>query len=80
VQALVDRSAELQQQEQNLLLEIGRAEKAQTDARRKWIDQGGSVYSDPKETQLPLLRGRLENVRDEKKQVQRQIEQAQRQP
>ena len=79
VQALVDRLAELQQQEENLLVEIGRAENAQTVARRNWIDGRNQPYTDPKEAGLPLLRGRLDNVRDEKRRVQRQLEQAQRQ-
>ena len=79
VQALVDRLAELQQQEENLLVEIGRAESEQTVARRNWIDGRNQPYTDPKEAGLPLLRGRLDNVRDEKRRVQRQLEQAQRQ-
>jgi hypothetical protein len=78
IQALVDRLSDLQQQEENLLVQIGQAEKAETDARRQWISQGGTMYSAPVEAQLPLLRGRLDNVRDEKERVRRQLEQAQR--
>ena len=78
-QALVDRLAQLGQQEENLLLEIGRVESAQTAASRNWIDGRNQAYPDPKEAGLPLLRGRLDNVRDEKRRVQRQLEQAQRQ-
>jgi hypothetical protein len=80
IQALVDRLSDLQLQEENLLVQIGKAEKAETDARRQWISQGGTVYSDPLEAQLPLLRGRLDNVRDEQGRVRRQLDQAQRQP
>ena len=78
IQALADRLADLEQQEVSILAAIGRAENAQTVARRKWVDgQSNQQYTDPQEANLPLLRGRLENVRDQKKQVKRQIEQAQ---
>jgi chromosome segregation ATPase len=40
IQNLVDRLNGLQKQEENLLIEIGRAEKAQEDARRRWIASG----------------------------------------
>jgi hypothetical protein len=77
VQALVDRLAELQQQEENLLAEIGRIESAQTVATRKWIDQGNQPYVDPGEANLPMLEGRLQNVRDEKERVRKELERAQ---
>jgi hypothetical protein len=80
IQALVDRLDELQKQEEDLLVQIGRAEKAETDARRAWISQGGTIYSAPSEAELPLLRGRLDNVRDEKERVRRELERAQREP
>jgi hypothetical protein len=81
VQALTDRLSFLQQQEQNLLGQIGQAERAQTDAHRRWLDsRGGTQYSDPKEAQLPVLRGNLENVREEKQRVKQELERAQRQP
>jgi hypothetical protein len=79
-QALADRLYDLQQQEENLLAQIGQAEKARTDNRRRWVSQEGMVYSDPVEAQLPVLRGRLDNVRDEKSRIERQLERAQRQP
>jgi chromosome segregation ATPase len=80
LQALVDRLAELQQQEENLLAEIGKAQSAQEDARRRWVASGlNQPYStDPAEANLPLLRGRLDNVRDEKERVRRELERAQR--
>jgi hypothetical protein len=81
VQALTDRLSIFQQQKQNLLVQIGQAERAQTDARRRWVDsRGGTQYSDPKEAQLPVLRGNLENVREEKQLVRKELERAQRQP
>jgi 23S rRNA pseudoU1915 N3-methylase RlmH len=80
-QALTDQLSVLQRQEQNLLVLIGRAEKAQTDARRRWIDgQGGTQYTAPDEGNLAVLRGNLENVREEKQRVRQELEQAQRQP
>jgi hypothetical protein len=79
VQALTDRSTDLQRQEQNLLVRIGQAEKAETDARRRWLSgQGGTQYSASAEAELPVLRGNLENVRDEKQRVIRDLERAQR--
>jgi hypothetical protein len=80
IQALADRLSELQHQEQNLLVQIGQAEKPQTDARRQWISQGGTQYSAPAEAELPVLRGNLENVREEKQRVRQELERAQRQP
>ena len=80
IQALVDRLAELQHQEENLLVEIGKVENAQEVARRRWVASGLNQpnSTDPTEANLPLLRGRLENVRDEKQQVRRELERAQR--
>jgi len=81
VQALVDRLAELRQQEENLLVQIGRVEDKKEVAWRRWASQGYNQpnSTDPAERDLPLMRGRLDNVRDEKTRVQRQLEQAQRQ-
>jgi hypothetical protein len=78
IQALADSLADLKQQEQNLLVRIGQAERAETEARRRWIDGRSSQYSDPAEAALAVLRGNLENVRDEKERVRKQLEQAQR--
>jgi hypothetical protein len=63
-QALQARYAELQQQEDNLLLQIGEAR-----TRR---------YRDPLRAQLPLWESHLDQIRDEKNQVKRQLEQLQR--
>ena len=50
-QALVDRLAELRQREENLLAEIGRIEKAATDARHIWYcsNYQNQPYTDPAE-------------------------------
>jgi hypothetical protein len=85
VQALADRLADLSQQEDNLLAEIGRVENAQEVARRKWVSQPWDgryqqPYTDSAEANLPLLRGRLQNVRDEKERVRQELARAQRQP
>jgi len=82
VQALVDRLAELQQQEENLLVEIGRAEDKKEVAWRRWASQGYNQpnSTDPAERDLPLLRGRLDNVRDEKQRVRQELARAQRKP
>jgi hypothetical protein len=79
IQALTDQLSILQQQEQNLLVRIGQAERAETEARRRWISQGGTQYSAPAEADLPLLRGNLENVREEKQRVRKELDQARRQ-
>jgi hypothetical protein len=80
IQALTDRLAELENQEENLLAEIGKAEKAQEDARRRWVASGLNQpnSTDPSEANLPLLRGRLDNVRDEKQRVREELNRAQR--
>lgn len=79
VQALVDQLAALEQEEQHLLVQIGRAEADQTTASRKWIDNRNQSYTyDSAEAKLPLLRGQLSNVRDKKERVARQLEQAQK--
>ena len=84
IQALTDHSSDLQRQEQNLLVRIGKVEKAQTDARRKWLSQPyyqhqSQPYTDPAEAELPVLRGNLENVREEKQRVRQELERAHRQ-
>jgi hypothetical protein len=83
VQALVNAYRDLVAKEEDLLAEIGRIENAQEAARRKWIQQGindpyKQSYTDPAEADLPLLKGRLQNVRDEKQRVREELERAQR--
>ena len=44
VQALTDQLSILQQQEQNLLVRIGQAEKRKEEAWRRWVDGRGGQY------------------------------------
>jgi hypothetical protein len=73
-QALQARYAELQQQEDQLLLQIGEAKKPGPEYR-----EGKSLrhHANRLASQLPLLQSHLSDVRSEKKQVQRQLEKAQ---
>ncbi|SRR6266566_606487 len=88
VQALVNAYQGLVQQEEDLLAEIGRIKNAQENARRKWYTgswgqgepQSRQYQTDSAEANLPLLEGRLQNVRDEKQRVREELERAQRQP
>ena len=78
VQSLTDQLSILQQQEQNLLVRVGQAEKRKEEAWRRWVDGRGGQYDTSAEGELPLLRGNLENVRDEKKRVKEELARAQR--
>ena len=78
VQAVTDQLSILQQQEQNLLVRIGQAEKRKEEAWRRWLDGRGGQYDTSAEGELPVLRGNLENVRDEKKRVKEELARAQR--
>jgi hypothetical protein len=79
-QALADRLVELQQEEENLLAKIGRLENTGAVSWSTWGAQSAvNVYAnDPARADLPLLRGRLETVREEKQQVRAELERAQR--
>jgi hypothetical protein len=71
------------QQEENLLMDIGRLQNAQEIARRKYVNgfyTSDSHLTDEQEAYLPLLQGRLQNVRDEKQRVREELDRAQRQP
>jgi hypothetical protein len=72
--ALADPLDDLHKEEENLLVQIGKVEKAETDSRRAWMSRASTEYSAPSEAELPLLRGRLTNVRDPKERVRRQLE------
>ena len=68
VQALQTAYQDLLQREEELLAAIGRIGNSQEAARRRWIQTGindwhKQSYTDPAEGDLPLLKGRLENVR-----------------
>jgi hypothetical protein len=81
-QAVADRLADLERQELNLLAEIGRVKNAQELAWRRWTSQdyrNKQAFTDPGEANLPLLKGRLQNVQDEKDPVRKEQERAQRQ-
>jgi hypothetical protein len=78
----------LLQQEEDLLRAIGRIKNAKEMARRKWLTrpwrynepQPDQYQTDAAEANLPLLEGRLQNVREEKKRVRQELDRAQRQP
>ena len=83
IQALVNAYQDLTQQEEELLARIGRIKNAQEIARRKYINgfyTSDSHLVDASEADLPLLEGRLQNVRDEKQRVRNELDRAQRQP
>jgi len=82
VQALSNTYQDLLQQEENLLVAIGQVKNAQEIARRKYVY--GHYTNDAHltaagEANLPLLEGRLQNVRDEKERVREELVRAQRQ-
>ena len=72
-QALQTRYAELQKQEDQLLVQIGEAKRPGPAYR-----EGKSLRHPPNPlaSQLPLLQSHLSDVRSEKKQIQRQLEKA----
>jgi hypothetical protein len=74
-QALQTRYAELQKQEDDLLLQIGQAKQPGPAYR-----EGKSVrhHPNPLASQLARLQSHLSDVRSEKKQVQRQMDKTQR--
>jgi chromosome segregation ATPase len=72
---LQTRYADLQKQEDQLLVQIGEAKQPGPAYR-----EGKSLrhHPNPLASQLPRLQSRLSDVRSEKKQVQRQLEKTQR--
>jgi chromosome segregation ATPase len=75
VRALQNRYDELQQQENDLLLQIGQAKQPGTAYR---VGKKLEHRPNPKKSQLPLLQSHLSDVRHEKKQVSKELEKAQR--
>jgi hypothetical protein len=75
IQTLQTRYADLQNQEDQLLVQIGKAKQPGPTFR-----EGKSLHHHPNPlaSQLPRLQSRLSEVRSEKKQVQRQLEKTQR--
>jgi hypothetical protein len=81
IQALANTYQSLLQQEEALLVQIGQIKNVQEIARRKYVNgfyTSDSHLTDTSEANLPLLEGRLQNVRDEKQRVREELEQAQR--
>jgi chromosome segregation ATPase len=74
-QALQTRYAELQKQEDQLLVQIGEAKRPGPTYR-----EGKSLHHHPNPlaSELPLLQSHLSDVRSEKRQVQRQLDKTQR--
>jgi hypothetical protein len=74
-QTLQGRYAELQKEEDHLLLQIGQAKQPGPEYR-----QGKTVHHqpNPQKSQLPVLQSHLSNVRHEKSEVRKQLEKAQR--
>ncbi len=74
-QALQDRYATLQQEENALLLKIGEAKQPGPEY---WQGKHKSHHSNPQKSQLPLLQSQLSEVRHEKGEVRKQLEKPQR--
>jgi chromosome segregation ATPase len=86
----------LQEEEDSLLVQIGQIETASKAANKTWVSQGGATWggswsvgqwgTNPSEVQLPALRARLDNVREEKQREKQELdrlaaeERTQRQP
>ncbi len=77
-QALHARYSELQKQEDDLLLQIGEAKQPGPAYYGGKNNRTLLHHPNPQKSQLPLLQSHLSDVRSEKKQVQRQLEKAQR--
>ncbi len=74
-QALQDRYATLQQEENALLVKIGEAKQPGPEY---WQGKHKSHHSNPQKSQLPLLQSQLSDVRHEKGEVRKQLEKPQR--
>jgi len=75
IQALQNRYAALQQEENALLLRIGEAKQPGPEY---WHGKHKSHQPNPQKSQLPLLQSQLNDVRHEKSEVRKQLEKAQR--
>jgi chromosome segregation ATPase len=75
IQALETRYNELQKQEDDLLLRIGEAKQPGPEYR---VGKKLQHQPNPQKSQLPLLESHLKDVRNEKRQVSKQLEKAQR--
>jgi len=74
-QALQDRYATLQQEENALLVKIGEAKQPGPEY---WQGKHKSHHPNPQKSQLPLLQSQLSEVRHEKGEVRKQLEKPQR--
>ena len=78
IQALQNRYAELQQDENATLLKIGEAKQP---GPAYWGGSKGNTprhHPNPLKSQLPFLESHLKDVRHEKEQIRKQLEKAQR--
>ena len=75
IQALQNRYAALQQEEDALLLRIGEAKQPGPEY---WHGKHKSHQPNTQKSQLPLLQSQLNDVRHEKGEVRKQLEKAQR--
>ncbi len=75
IQALQNRYAALQQEENALLLRIGEAKQPGPEY---WHGKHKSHQPNTQKSQLPLLQSQLSDVRHEKGEVRKQLEKAQR--
>jgi len=78
LRALQSRYEQLQRQEDELLLRIGEAKKPGPSYWGGTKNQTLRHYPNPQASQLPLLQSHLKDVRQEKGQVQKQLEKVQR--
>jgi len=77
-QALQARYNELQNQENDLLLQIGEAKQPGPTYYGGKNNRTLLHHPNPQKSQLPLLQGHLSDVRHQKEQVRKQLEKAQR--
>jgi hypothetical protein len=75
VQALQHRHTALQQEENATLLRIGEAKQPGPEY---WVGKKLRHHPNPQASQLPVLQSQLNDIRQEKKQVRKQLEKAQR--
>jgi len=78
VQALQTRYATLQKQEDDLLLQIGQAKQPGPAYRGGKNGKTVLHQPNPQKSQLPVLQSHLTDVRQEKRDVRKQLEKAQR--
>ena len=78
LRTLQSRYEQLQRQEDELLLRIGEAKKPGPSYWGGTKNQTLRHYPNPQASQLPLLQSHLKDVRQEKGQVQKQLEKVQR--